>query len=223
MIIIIIFIFCILFHLQIFFYALKKYIYGIIGATVIWFIIHTFFLYITKKFLTKICRNIAFDMIKKKNKIIIPSNDPKKYEQKAIQMARKQLCTNLTAFLHAIYASSISIKYIIENKNTLYKAFTPEYNHVYDPNIIIYLIGTCGYFVYDLILACWEFDIPYIIHGGFCTIFYSYTLTPYFLQVSCIYLIYEFSTIFIHLRWFSYYMSWTYIFYISEVCILYIH
>ena len=112
--------------------------------------------------------------------------------------ANFEASVKITALVHALVSSSGSLFAILSAKHLIMSTDT-----LYDQDALQRLILgiSCGYFLYDFIIALSSFDIPFLIHGGMSSIIYLHAYGQSFcLQLGCFFLLYEFSTIFLNIR-----------------------
>lgn len=112
--------------------------------------------------------------------------------------ANFDLNTKVTALAHALVASTFSIyalyTYSLDmmNVGTIYED-APLWSGV--------CTLSAGYFFYDLVVAVWDMDPQYLIHGGFSFAIYGHASFPFMAHVGGLFLCYEISAIFLNLRW----------------------
>lgn len=112
--------------------------------------------------------------------------------------ANWEMSIKTTALAHAIISSIGALFAIVSAEQWILTIDT-----LYAPDSLQRLIVglSCGYFVYDLIIAIMGFDIPFLIHGGMSSIIYLHAYGKlYALQMGCFFLLYEFSTVFLNIR-----------------------
>lgn len=112
--------------------------------------------------------------------------------------ANWEMSIKTTALIHALVSSTGAFFAILTAD-----AWILSLDTLYNPDSLQRtIVGlSCGYFLYDLIIAIIGFDIPFLIHGGMSSLIYLQSYgQQYCLQLGCFFLLYEFSTIFLNIR-----------------------
>jgi hypothetical protein len=112
--------------------------------------------------------------------------------------ANWEMSIKTTALLHAIISSTGATFAILTADQ-----WALSVENLYNPDPLQrFILGiSCGYFLYDLIIAIVGQDIPFLIHGSMSSLIYLQAYGQNFcLQLGCFFLMYEFSTIFLNIR-----------------------
>lgn len=165
--------------------------FNLLLASMVWFGIHAAS--------TVICKsNGAFDRVVSNLKEADKAKNKVRSEKYYAHRANFDLNTKVTALCHAVVASSFSIYAL-----ATYSLDMMNVETIYETSPLWSFVCTlsAGYFFYDFVVAIWDMDPQYLIHGGFSFAIYGHASFPFMAHVGGLFLCYEISAIFLNLRW----------------------
>jgi hypothetical protein len=180
--------------LQVLLSTYVQYWHHTVGACAFWLGLHFLFALIFSR------TTIVAQIVKHLTDGDVSKGRKPRSEKKYLYRARFDLYSKATAFVHAIVASGFAI-YVFANFRPIedlnvFAAYTR------DPVLHFAAQLSAGYFLYDFLIAVYDVDPAYILHGFCSAVIYAHSAFPFCAQIGVIFLIYEVSTVFVHLRWF---------------------
>lgn len=163
-------------------------------CTSVWFILHAFAVILWTVIYPSVLRDITQRLIEadvKKGK----RKSDKHYNYRAFF----DLTVNTVAFFHAIVSSAGAAYAIYKYPfGTGYSSISP-----YDGTPLYQIISTlsAGYFVHDFVFSLIDLNPPFIVHGLLSFIIYGHATNPFYAYTGAVFLSFEFSTVFLHVRW----------------------
>ena len=180
--------------LQVLLRTYSEYWYVTLGCCAGWLAVHFLFALIFSR------TNVVASIVGHLRDADLAKGRTAKPDKKYFYRARYDLYSKATAFVHAVLTSYFAIQAFASFNPIDDLAVPVIYTNVPYYNIITQI--SAGYFLYDFLIAVYDFDLPYIAHGLFSAVIYAHAVYPFCAQIGVIYLIYEVSTIFVHIRWF---------------------
>ncbi|ORY74265.1 TLC domain-domain-containing protein [Leucosporidium creatinivorum] len=116
---------------------------------------------------------------------------------------RKTRCDwdlHFTGWIHALISTPASLYLILHPSPAL--AADPIFSYASLEGAVFAFSG--GYFAYDLLISLWlvrTHGVPFVIHASACCFIFFKAFTPILMGVGPNFLVWEFSTIFLHPHW----------------------
>uniref|UniRef100_A0A7S4IKV5 TLC domain-containing protein n=1 Tax=Vannella robusta TaxID=1487602 RepID=A0A7S4IKV5_9EUKA len=120
---------------------------------------------------------------------------------------KKEWRARTVALIHSIAAIALASKAVWQfphNSSEMQQIFGST------PELRLAASVSCGYFLWDAVINIWHWRSPGtdyfafqgLLHGSVCFFVYIASLRPFGLCVTALHLLFEFSTPFLHIRWF---------------------
>ena len=166
------------------------------GATAFWFAVHIGFVLFWSILFPSILPSIKQNMIDDDAKKGKPLKSDKFYSYRS----KFDLYVKSTAWAHALVSSFFALYAVAHFPLNGGLSSISAYDST--PIYALASAISAGYFFYDFAVSVYDMDPQYILHGGFSFIIFAHSSYPFFAYFGALFLCFEISTVFLHMRWF---------------------